>query len=157
MKKYYLLLIPLLLLVLTGCDSGEKKTQTICEGSLTDDEYSIDMYYTINHDSKYINELFISELYTIEDPSLIDEYLASVKETYEGESELYGGYTINISVVKGITGDDQIEAKVLIDYTKLDVKKLKADNEFMKSLFVGDKLSLDKVVNYYENAGLSCE
>lgn len=157
MKKYYLLLIPLLLLVLTGCDSGEKKTQTICEGSLTDDEYSIDMYYTINHDSKYINELFISELYTIEDPSLIDEYLASVKETYESESELYGGYTINISVVKGITGDDQIEAKVLIDYTKLDVKKLKADNEFMKSLFVGDKLSLDKVVNYYENAGLSCE
>ena len=157
MKKYYILLIPLLLLMLTGCDSHENKTQTICEGTLSDDEYSLYMYYTINHDSEYVNNLLISEVYAVENIDLIEDYYNSIKETYESENELYGGYTINVSIEKGIDGYDQIEAKILIDYTKIDVDKIKKTNEFMRSLFDGNKLSLDKVVNYYENAGLSCE
>lgn len=147
-----LLILPLFLLLLVGCSSNNKIKQTVCTGYTSLDSYDIDMIYTIIPDGSSVKTLKLQESYSVDTTEYADEIERFVKNTYETASELYGGYTIDIT-----RKENTIYANVNIDYTKIDVDSLLKDSPDLEKLYENKKLSYKKVKEYYEKAGLSCE
>ena len=149
MKKY-LLLIPVFLLLLTGCGSSGKKT--VCTLTRDVDGVKISVEYTLNHDDKYISNVVFDETYEASDKDTADYYENYVKELYEGAKEKYGGYEVDVQ-----RDNLTVKALVKINYEKVDMTKLLADTPELSSFVEENKMLYDKMTSYYNLAGLSCK
>ena len=149
MKKY-LLLIPVFLLLLTGCFGGNKKT--VCTLTKEADGLKISVEYTLNHDDKYISNVVFDETYEASDKDTADYYENYVKELYEGAKEKYGGYEVDIQ-----RDNLTIKALIKINYEKVDMTKLLEDTPDLTSFVEDNKMLYDKMTSYYNLAGLTCK
>ena len=149
MKKY-LLLIPVFLILLSGC--GKKANQTICTRTGSGLGYSMDVKYTISYEDKYINGLKFEEVYSADDEETLNAIEQLVRESYETAASALSGYDIDIK-----REGSKVYANVDIDYTKVEMDKLKEISEGIEELLEDDKLSYEKIMEYYKNAGFTCK
>ncbi len=150
MKKLYLLLMPLFMVILTGCGSSSEKL--VCTMEQTTSGIDIKMTYTLEHDGTYVSSARFYEEYINDDDTTLEAVKKQVEDTYNSLNEKYGGYTINISK-KG----NKIVSDVKIDYTKANMDKLLEDNPSLSSYVENGKMLLSQMKSQYASSGLTCK
>ena len=152
MKKFYLLLIPLFALLITGCGSGSGGQTMVCEISTNSNGIGLTAKYTIEHDGKYATHATFYEEYSSEDATVLSQLESLVKNTYTAVDAEYGGYTIDVK-----TSGSKVIANVKIDYNKMDLAKAIEKEESIKQFTEDGKMSLEKMRSTYTQAGYTCK
>ena len=152
MKKLALL-VPVLLLSLTGC--GTTQTGTInCTLSTNDviNGYKLESSYKINYTGDYVDNVETLEEVTSESEVLLDTFETTLNDTYSATNQAYGGYTYTVTNESG-----KVTSKVTIDYSEMNIDKYVKDQPVLKSYVEDGKMLVDGVKAIYESMGATCE
>ena len=155
MKKYVKIIILVITVILiAGCGNSKQVIKT-CKLSKNDitNGYKLESEYKIYSKSNIVKKVETIEIITSEDDEIIDFFKAYLDENYKTLDKTYGGYTNNITSEKG-----KIITKTTIDYNEMNLKKYVEDNTAMEKYVNSDnKISLDGIINIYEDMGAICE
>jgi len=152
MKKI-ILLVPTLLLLLTGC--GKEESGVInCTSSSRDvvNGYELKTEYKINYTGDYVNSVNTVETVTSENQEILDYLETYVKTTYDALNEEYGGYTYEVTNENG-----QVSANVTIDYNQMNLEQFVTDQPTLKPYVEEGKMLVDGIMVLYESLGATCE
>lgn len=151
MKKS-LILLPVGILLLTGC--GEKKGTIHCTLTTTDNVngYTVNADYNIHYKGDYVEYVENTETVTSDNETTLATFESQFNVLYNGMNENYGGYTYSI---KKDTG--KLTSTVKIDYAKMDLDKLVKDQPTMKNYVKNKKMSKEGIENTYKALGATCE
>lgn len=151
MKK---IIIFLTLIILTGVLTGCKQSKTIsCTLSDKTVAYELSNHYKIHSEDGIVKKVEITENITATDEALLSELEKSEKNQYESNKKSYGGYTYEVK-----KEDSKVVTNVTIDYSKVDLSKMVADNTNLKP-YANDKneLKAEGLVKWYESIGAKCK
>ncbi len=152
MKKG-ILVLPILMLGLTGCGS-EKAEKITCTNSTNDvvSGYSTESKYIINYKGKNVDSVETVETVSSDNDEVLSAVETQLNEMYNKTNETYGGYTIKIE-----KGDGKVTANVTIDYNKMDLDQYVKDQPSLKNFVKDGKMQLDGVKAIYETMGATCK
>ena len=152
MKKLVLLMMPMLLLCLTGC--SEETGQVVCTLSSKDaiNEYELVSEYKINYKGDFVESVETTETVTSESEDILNTFESTLNETYKKMNDVYGGYTYEVTKEKG-----KVVSNVEIDYNTMDVEQLVKDQPTFKSYVEDNKLSVEGLKTIYESTGATCQ
>ncbi len=152
MKKR-LLLIPLFMLLITGCGE-EKKGSIACTLNSNDvvNNYKLESTYTINYTDDLVDSVSTVEIVKSDSKEILDLLETQLNNTYKAMSDNYGGYTYKIT-----KESDKVKADVSIDYTKMDVNKLITDQPTLKGYVKNNRLLTKGLQSIYEQMGAECK
>lgn len=113
---------------------------------------SLESTYKINYNGEYVNSVDTVEIVNSDDEQIIEYYKDAVEEIYKPYKNLKY-YDYDIKATK-----DTLTSKVTINYEKIDMDKFVEINPEGAAFFVKDnKISLEKLVEYYEMIGATCK
>lgn len=113
---------------------------------------SLESTYKINYNGEYVNSVDTVEIVNSDDEQVIEYYKDAVEELYKPYKNLKY-YDYDIKATK-----DTLTSKVTINYEKIDMDKFVEINPEGAAFFVKDnKISLEKLVEYYEMIGATCK
>lgn len=152
MKKILLLVVPMFVLCLTGCE--EKEGEIVCNGGSKDviNGYEIDSKYVITYKGDYVTMVESKETVESDLDSVLSYFDETLNETYEKMDDTYGGYTYKITKEA-----DKVISDVTIDYSDMDIKQLVKDQPTYKAFVKNDKLLVDGIITIYESMGITCD
>lgn len=151
MKKL-ILLVPALLLSLTGCAT---QTGTInCTLSSKDvvNGYELDSVYKINYTGDYVDSVETVEVVTSDSDSILDTFETTLNDSYSATSEAYGGYTYEVT-----REEKKVTSDVTIDYSEMDIKEFVEDQPTLNSYVEDGKFLVEGIKALYESMGATCE
>lgn len=154
MKKLAIL-VPVLVLSLTGCGTETAKTGTInCTLSTNDvvNGYSLESSYVINYTGDYVDNVETKEEVTSESEDILEYFETTLNDTYSATSKAYGGYTYTVTNENG-----KVISDVTIDYGKMNIDQYVKDQPTLKSYVEDGKLLVDGIKAIYESMGATCE
>ncbi len=153
MKKG-ILVLPILMLGLTGCGGSEKAEKITCTNSTNDvvRGYSTESEYIINYKGKNVDSVETVETVTSDNEEVLSAVETQLNTMYGKTNETYGGYTYNIE-----NKDGKVVAKVTIDYNKMDLDQYVKDQPSLKTFVKDGKMQLDGVKTLYETMGATCK
>lgn len=152
MKKLTLLIIPILLICLTGC--REKTGQMVCTLETKDvvNGYELHSEYKINYKDNKVESVKTIEIITSESEDILNYFETTLKDTYSKSNKAYSGYTYNIN-----KDDNKVTSEVTIDYNTMNLKQFVNDQPSLKSYVKDDKLLIDGIKLIYESIGATCK
>ena len=155
MKKL-LFLIPIFMLILTGCgetESNEVKSIS-CTLSTNDvvNGYQLNSTYKINYVDKYVKTVETEEIVTSDNETIIDTFEETLNNTYQKTNEAYGGYDYKVTKENG-----KVTSKVTIDYSKMNLQQFITDQPTLKSYSKDNKLLVEGIKEMYTSLGATCE
>lgn len=153
MKKKILFVLPILMLVLTGC--GKEETgQVVCTLKSNDvvSGYQIESKYTINYKGDFVKSVETVETVTSESQKFLSAFESTIKDSYKKADEAYGGYTYDVK-----KDGNKVISTVTIDYSSMNLKKFIEDQPILKSYTENNKLKTSGAKVIYENLGATCE
>ena len=115
------------------------------------DGYKIENTYNISSDKGIVNKVVIKEVITSEKKDVLNNYEKQLKDQYEYNKTIYGGYAYKINKSNG-----KLEADITVDYTKMNLERFIKDNEAMRQYTKDNKLTLDGARKLYESSGAKC-
>lgn len=148
MKKYVILILVFLL-----CGCGKKEVNDSCKLDLNNEfeNYSVSSNYDIKSKETFVTQVVKVETYKSKDMNVIN-YLSEAKEIeYKAFNDLYGGVTAEIT-------KDRYEFTIttIIDFNKVDVKKLIDNNYINEDYTVNNKVSVGGIKEFYSERGAVC-
>ena len=149
MKKIIILIF---LLLICGC----KKEQILkCTYTNTDEKlkYTEEVKYKVYYNKKeYVTKIEKEEKYYSELKERINYFNDYRKIYYDELNSLYNGYTYTVD-----TNDKNVNVNILIDLSKVDLKKMISNNYLDKYYVVKNHLSLGGLKLYYKEKGVKCD
>lgn len=151
MKKV-LVLLPIMLLCLTGC--GEKSGTIKCELSTKDvvNGYEVTAEYNIYYTGDLVDSVKTTEVVTSTDEDILSQFEDTLNDTYSVYNDTYGGYTYKVDRTDG-----KVTSNVTIDYEKMDLEQFVEDQPTLKSFVKDNKLLVEGLKASYEEMGATCE
>lgn len=151
MKKF-LMLVPALLLLVTGC--GDKKGTITCTLSANNrmDGYETISEYKINYKGDIVESVETVETITAENEEVLDTLKSVVEETYAKADKAYGGYKYEVK-----KDGKKIISTVTIDYDSMDVDKFAKDTPAIKDYVKDGKFTVEGAKKIYETYGATCK
>ena len=140
MKK--LLVIPIILIALTGCGSKE----VTCTRSTNQTNLTMDVRYDVKYKGKYVTNEKRTEVLKTDDESIIKAYKAQLENIFENYKDLKY-YETSIKVK-----DNTLTAYTDINYSKVDMKKLKKIDQTVTD----EKIKLNDLLDAYKKLGFTC-
>lgn len=150
MKKV-ILLVPVILLCLTGCGKEESLKCTLSSKDAING-YSIESTYNIKAKNDLVESVDTIEEVTSDSEEILEAFETQLNDSYSKMNETYGGYEYSISI-----DGDKLTSKVTIDYNKMNIDQFIEDQPTLKSYAKKGKLKLDGVKSMYEALGATCE
>ncbi len=170
-KKIYLLIIPILIILITGCgaeNQGEIKSNSIDEKKYdtsnfsyvsckrdteTEDDTKVDIKYDVYYNkSKYLQVLKSYEKVSSTDKTVLKEY----KDAYEEVYSVYDNLDYYDNVVT--SDDDSVTSITYINYGKIDMDKLMEIEGSEDNVTVTDgKIKLDDWISFAKKYGVQCD
>lgn len=151
MKKF-IVLLPAMLLLLTGC--GEKTGTIKC--TLEQDQsslgYTLNSEYNINYKGDLVESVETKEIVKSDSKEVLESFETTLNETYGQLDKKYGGYDFKVT-----NKDGQVVSDVKIDYNKMDIKQYASDEPTLKSFVKDDKLTVEGLKSMYKTLGATCE
>jgi hypothetical protein len=143
------IIIIVLMILITGC--GTKKM--ICELNVdnTNQNYKLIGKYEIRYQNNLVKNVTTTETYISDNSQVIEYFDKYLTKTYKDFNKNYG----NISYHK-INKQNQISYKVVIDYSKIDSKKLVKNGVIDKSNIRNKNITISGLVDTYEAKGAKC-
>ena len=156
-KKIFILLISLF--AITGCNNKEEdKSKSLdsfkCfyEVSNTNVGYTSSSEYTVYYEGEYVDNVDIVETITADSSDVLDSIKQSIKDMYDPLKEKYKGYSYKIT-----RDNKKMISKVNIDYNKMDITAYLRDNPGQEEYFLGDKLTIDGILEIYNSMQIGCD
>lgn len=152
MKKS-ILVLPVLMLCLTGCGS-KKEGQITCTHSTNDvvNGYSTESKYVINYKGDDVESVNTVETVTSDNEETLAAFESSLNETYSKTNESYGGYDFTVE-----NKDGKVVSNVTIDYNKMNLDQYVKDQPVLKDFVKNGKMQVDGVKSIYEAMGATCK
>ncbi len=143
------IIIIVLMILITGC--GTKKM--ICELNVDNNNqnYKLIGKYEIRYQNNLVKNVSTTETYISDNSQVIEYFDKYLTKTYKDFNKNYG----NISYHK-INKQNQISYKVVIDYSKIDSKKLVKNGVIDKSNIRNKNITISGLVDMYEAKGAKC-
>lgn len=143
------IIIIVLMILITGC--GTKKM--ICELNVDNNNqnYKLIGKYEIRYQNNLVKNVSTTETYISDNSQVIEYFDKYLTKTYKDFNKNYG----NISYHK-INKQNQISYKVVIDYSKIDSKKLVKNGVIDKSNIRNKNITISGLVDTYEAKGAKC-
>ena len=137
------------MILITGC--GTKKM--ICELNVDNNNqnYKLIGKYEIRYQNNLVKNVSTTETYISDNSQVIEYFDKYLTKTYKDFNKNYG----NISYHK-INKQNQISYKVVIDYSKIDSKKLVKNGVIDKSNIRNKNITISGLVDTYEAKGAKC-
>lgn len=151
MRKFALL-IPVLLLCLTGCGAKTGTINCTLSSNNVVNGYKIESEYKINYKGDTVESVETLEVVTSSSNQLLDYFETSLNESYSKMNDNYGGYDYSVTKEEG-----KVSSKVKIDYNKMNIEQFVKDQPALKSYVSGNKLLTDGVKSLYESMGATCK
>lgn len=147
MKKKFILLIALIFIT-TGC--GEIKTITCTDKVVNDDKAELEATYIIYYKGDYVTKLKATENITSDNQTLLEAYKESLNESYKKFNKL-NYYSNSLSIE-----DNTLISSTVINYSKINYKKLKKLDQTSSKLIKNGKIKLSDMKKNYTNNGATC-
>lgn len=147
MKKKIILGVGLVLL-LTGC--GNSKIM-VCNSSTTSDEVKRTSSYNVTYKNGYVTKLETTESITTASSSKLLLYKSALEKQYEDYNNIK--YYDNSITIKG----NELISKTIIDYSKVDTKKMIEVNKENENLIVNGKVKVSALESLYKKNNISCK
>ena len=154
MKKY-LFLIPIIVLVITGCSlGGGKEGKLTCNMTSKDtvNGYSTNSEYVINYKNDLVESVNTKETVESENETILTTFKDTLEKTYSSMNENYGGYTFKVE-----QEGNKVISTVTIDYNKMNIEQFVKDNSALSSYVEKNKLKLEGIKSLYEQLGATCK
>lgn len=151
MKKF-ILLIPAMLICLSGCGAEEGTTKCTLSSKDVVNNYSLESEYIINYKGDLVENVETTETVISDDDEILDTFKTTLNDTYSKMNETYGGYTYDVT-----KEDGKVISKVTIDYNKMNVEQFVKDQPTLKSYIEDNKLKAEGLKELYETMGATCE
>ena len=149
MKKIIILGVALLILV-TGCASGEEK-KLVCTRTADMNGLEMDFRYEVYYQGEDVNKVKTTEKVTSDSESTLKTLESQTKALYSNFDNI-DNYKYNV-VVEGNT----LTSTTDINYAKIDMDQLlEVDSSIQQLLNDNNKVDLEKVTSVYEQAGATC-
>ena len=154
MKKviYATLLIAISVILFTGC---EKKEKVLTCKLVSDQEasgYVLNTTYDIYYKGNVVSKIELKEDIKSDSETILSYFEKSLKEQYDANNKKYGGYENTVT-----NKDGKVNTDVIIDFTKMDLKKYVEDNPAMENFLDKDNMTLDGIKTLYESMGATCD
>lgn len=155
MKKNIKLTLTLLLLLvlLSGCSTGNKVTKCISTSDQNASGYKIKSEYNIYYKNDLVNKVETIETVDSKNNTILAYFEKQLKNQYKSYNENYGGYSYEVT-----NKDGKVVSKVTVDYSKMNLNKFIKDNPGMKSYTnKNNKITLKGIKSMYQSIGAKCE
>lgn len=150
--KFLSLIIAVVFISGCGNDKEVTKTCTLTSTNSTNG-YKLESVYKIYGKGKVADKVVTTETITADNEDDLDYYKEYFEKTYKAVDDVYGGYTINVSIK-----DNKVISETTIDYNKMDLKKYVKDNSVMKNYVdKNNKMLIDGLISTYEALGATCK
>lgn len=161
MKKL-LVLIPIVLLCVTGCkinvtingkDVVDNKKEIVCTVNKNTDNYKLVTKYTIYHTDDIADSVKTVEEISTDNNETLKYFEEMLNKSYEELSTKYGGYTYSVTRT-----DKKVTSNVKIDYSEIDMEKFVDDQPSLKPYLNSEnKFTVDGIKSIYTALGATCE
>ena len=150
MKKIIILGVALLILV-TGCASGEEK-KLVCTRTANMNGLEMDFRYEVYYQGEDVNKVKTTEKVTSDSESTLKTIESQTKALYSNFDNIEN-YNYKVTL-----NGNTLTSTTDIDYTKIDIDELlKIDSSIEQLLNDSKKIALDKITQIYESAGAVCK
>ena len=152
-KKFLLIMLLVMTLLVTGCGSGKKETKVMScslKGTITQG-VETNSNYKVTYEGDYVKVIETEEVIVSDDIT----YLETVKDKVESIYSPYKDvehYNYNVKV-EGNTLTSTTE----INYSKIDMNELFKINSAIGTLMEDNKLKVSDVKKLYKQMGITCE
>lgn len=150
MKKIIILGVALLILV-TGCASGEEK-KIVCTRTANMNGLEMDFRYEVYYQGENVNKVKTTEKVTSDSETTLETLESQTKALYSNFDNIEN-YNYKVTI-----NGNTLTSTTDIDYTKIDIDELLEIDSSVQQLLNDDKkIDLDKITQIYESAGAICE
>lgn len=152
MKRKYLFLAVTMLVVflVTGCSSSEKKTMT-CTRTMNQSGMKTNLNYKVTYSGDYVNRVQSEESIETSDTTTLNTYKEQIEKIYTPYKDIKY-YTYNVTI-----DGNKLVSTVDINYAKIDTKKLIEIDSANSQLINDGKVKLSSVKSLYEQLGATCK
>lgn len=148
MKKKKWLLLILGILIICGCTP--KNGTLTCTNRMNKNGIVLNTDYTVKYKNNYVTMVKTVEVIEAKKEVLL-EYQEALKSSYEPYNEL-DGYQNEIVIKKGT-----LISTTMIDYSKIDTKKLISLDQNNKTVVKDGKVKLEDMKKIYQEMGAICK
>ncbi len=164
-KTKLFIVLGLSILLLTGCtEKTESGTKVDSDSDMTNNNgtlvctrtangmnnSTVELNYEVSYKAGYITILHSNEKLVSDDKATLDTYEEAYKKIFDVYKDL-DHYTNNI-----IRKDDYVESDTIIDYSKIDMEKLKILENTDDSVIKDGKVALSDWLKFAEKFGTKC-
>lgn len=147
MKKW--IIMGLFLCFVCGC-SDENYIECNNSSSL-EDNLSVRSQYILYYKGSYITKVKSKEFIESTDASLLEKYKIQIEEDYKEFNQLdYYSNTVSIE-------DDTLISSTIINYEKIDMKKLIEIDSSNQEMITNGKIKLEDLKRLYLQGGATCK
>lgn len=150
MKKFSVLVCICLFIFVSGCVSSEVNTM-VCIKTAKQNNLEIDLRYEVEYQRDVVEKVKSQEKIKSSIPSVLESYKDSVTSTYAPYKDIE--YYNTDLVIDG----DTLTSTVIIDYSKIDTKKLIEIDSSIGQILKDGKISISDMQSLYESIGATCE
>lgn len=152
-KKFLLVTLLVMTLLVTGCNSKSEETKVLtCSRTATVTEgVRMDLSYKVTYKGDYVEVIETLEKIISDDETILETYKTSVESMYSP----YKGvehYDYEVTV-----DGDTLTSKTKIDYSKIDTDKMIEIDSANATLIKDGKILVDDVQTMYETVGATCK
>lgn len=145
-------LLVLSVMLVTGCESGFKTKTCTKTAASSDNSMSLSTETIIYYKNDYVLKTVSTEKLTSSSSSILEMYKNAAESSYSKYKDIkYYDNTITM-------GNTTLTSKTIIDYRKVDYKKILEVEGESGNIFTKDgKVKLTTLTKLYTDAGLECE
>lgn len=154
MKKGLIVMTALsCVLLLAGCGNKEQKLTCTLDKNDVVTGYKLTTKYEATAKGNKLTTVKTTETVESDSQDVLDYFKEATEESYNKMNDTYGGYTFTTK-----SEGKKLVVNTTIDYTKLDQKKLAADEPAMKQYMdKNNNMTLDGIQKVYEAMGSTCK
>jgi len=123
----------------------------VCTKTGKQNNLEIDLRYEVEYQSDVVEKVKSQEKIKSSTPSVLESYKDSVTSTYAPYKDIE--YYNTDLVIDG----DTLTSTVIIDYSKIDTKKLIEIDSSIGQILKDGKISISDMQSLYESIGATCE
>ena len=140
--------------LISGCTPPLTKVTTCTQDNdQSKSGYKIHSVHKIYSNNDIVKKVYSEDVLTSENTTIIAYFEKNYNDRYKEESTKYKGFSYNVKKTDG-----KIDAKLTINYNKVNMNDYVKNNPAMKSYVNKDnKLTLKGAKTMYESLGAKCE
>lgn len=150
MKKFFMALLVLGTMCLTGCGADEEKVMS-CSRTVNQSGVSMDLSYNVSYKGSNVTKVESTEKVTTNDSTVLETYKEQIEKLYAPYKDIEH-YNYNVTI-----DGDTLTSKTDIDYSKIDTDKMLEIDSANGTLIKNGKINIDTMKSYYEAIGATCE